>query len=709
LDNPRHPTADSATYSIRRYLAQFRRQIRWWLAVDGLARLLIALSLILITSLVLDYAIDRWGPWDRSVRKLISVVELGLVVLSILVLLIGRLARLPKDLPLARWLESQNPALAGRLITSLEGNDHSKYSPELVAEAGRQAFVLLDPIPASRFLEPARPLKKLALGLTILACLASLPIFFPVVAQTWWSRVAFGTDREYPRWTQLAWADAPTAAPPTTKIGRGRDWEAVIDIRPGTIDPGQVRLSIRQEGSTDRRPVLMTSTQPGRYRSLIRQRSASFEILARAGDARTSWRRIEVVDPPVVSQATLEVQPPPYTRQGPTQISLMGSAIAVPDRSTVTLRLQSSKPLLRAAAHKSNVPIETKSTRSDRIELTTLIDQPGSLNVEWTDTDGIDLNEPFRVDLTTTIDRPPTVSASLVSSSPVITPRAIVPLRIQAEDDFGLGNVTIQASSGSRVLLERAPIDGEPPWGKRIDQVQRLDSASWSLQPGNTVSLRLDANDENDLTGPGRASSEEIRLEVVTPEEWLSRLAARELQLRQRMEQVLGELLEARSALDRAAQQTDADPASQTARRLAADRARSTLRKDLGESQAIGLAFADMASDIENNRLDSASLLQRIRQNIVEPIERWVTDPFPLVLADLEQLPDPPNREALAAPIPALDQLIEQGSRILAAMRKLESFQEAVSLLRSIIDDQNALRQATEQKEKQRAIDILKD
>jgi hypothetical protein len=708
-----------ASASLRQYLNRFRAQLRIWMAIDGIGRLLLAASLLLTASLLLDYVLDRFGPVSVGPRRLISVGLAATILFLVTQLLIRRLVRLPHDHALASWIEAKHPTLAGRLITSLEGeNSPSPISRELVSQAGREAAEILVRIPSSSLLLPARPIARLGVGILGSLIIASLAMLFPRITQTWWSRVIEGSNREYPRWTQLTWIDrtdtdsesnSPTLKPLAMKVGRGRDAELMIKIVPGSHDPGSVRLDIRRDGIVERAPLLMTSTEPGRYRYLLRQVNETVAIRARGGDARTDWRSIEAVDPPVIADGQVDIDPPAYTRLGRRTVPLVGTNLAVPMFSTVTLRLRSSKPIASASARRLREPIEVELVVPDNLLLRTTIDKACSLQIDLTDTDGIDLAEPFLVDLEGTADRVPSLAVRPVGISSVITPRAIVPLRMEADDDYGLGNVTIHAAVGSRTILERAPIDGEPPWGKRIEQVQILDTADWSLKPGDNLAIRVDANDENDVNGPGRASSEEIRLEVVTPEEWLSRFAAREIQLRQRFEQVISELADARQSLERGSLEESDPSTAATMARLALDRGRSVLRKDRSESQSIALTFADMATELENNRLDNPALLGRLRRNIVEPMQAWVDEPFAQAIASLEGVADPPSREGLAAVLPPFDELLSRGQAILSAMQKLETFQEAVSLLKTIINDQNTLRQATQDRQKERARDILKD
>ncbi len=389
--------------------------------------------------------------------------------------------------------------MAGRLLTSLDASTASTTSSELLAEAGRQASEILSQIPARDFLAPARPIARIGGGSLAAITLGLLAWSFPAISQTWLDRIWHGRDVEYPRWTSLRWGASTERL---SKIGRGRDADILVEVVAGSSDPGEVRIDVR---STHSSPIqLLTTRVPtGQYRALLRQLTSDVEIRARGGDAKTPWRTIRVVDPPVVSEATVEVIPPKYTRLAPINHPVAGTPVGVPNRSEVKTRVRFSKPIEKATAQANGQSLPETIAEPTLLVITSTIEKNSSIRVDATDTDGIDLAEPFAIDFTSNNDEPPKVDAALVGLSPAITPQSIIPIRIRAEDDFGLGRVSINAIAGSRAILERAPIDGEPPWGKRVDQIQRLDASDWSLQPGASLKIRVEANDENDLTGPG--------------------------------------------------------------------------------------------------------------------------------------------------------------------------------------------------------------
>ena len=65
--------------------------------------------------------------------------------------------------------------------------------------------------------------------------------------------------------------------------------------------------------------------------------------------------------------------------------------------------------------------------------------------------------------------------------------------------------------------------------------------------------------------------------------------------------------------------------------------------------------------------------------------------------------------QPLDATLVALSEAIYQSEKILKAMSKLESFNEVVSTLKAIIDDEQKIRDAVQKERKEKALDLLKD
>jgi hypothetical protein len=152
--------------------------------------------------------------------------------------------------------------------------------------------------------------------------------------------------------------------------------------------------------------------------------------------------------------------------------------------------------------------------------------------------------------------------------------------------------------------------------------------------------LAVFAADGDDLNGPHSTQGERYAFQVVSDEELLSVLYARELNLRHRFEQILEEIKGTKGdltlhrkrleeqlqlqALPAAEQQTkdnrerlDAIDIAVTA---AAERALHGVRKNHNETEAIEQSFGDIREEMVNNAVETPQSLDRLDEKLIKPL-----------------------------------------------------------------------------------------
>jgi hypothetical protein len=115
-----------------------------------------------------------------------------------------------------------------------------------------------------------------------------------------------------------------------------------------------------------------------------------------------------------------------------------------------------------------------------------------------------------------------------------------------------------------------------------------------------------------------------------------------------------------------------------------------------------------------NNRIDTEELKRRLEAGIANPLRHIATDLFPQFDERLERL-RAALEDAQAAP-ELRGRAVQQAAEILVAMQavldvmtQLETFNEAVEMLRTLIKQQDNLDVQTKQRHKQTIRDLLED
>ncbi len=258
----------------------------------------------------------------------------------------------------------------------------------------------------------------------------------------------------------------------------------------------------------------------------------------------------------------------------------------------------------------------------------------------------------------------------------------------------------------------------------------------WPLAAGDKIVFSVQAVDYYDLgEQPNLGQSDQFALDIVTPQELLVRLEARELNLKRRFEQTISELSDSRDSLLRlqaslidpnsthdSDQKSAADAATSdttsrdsSLRRLRVQRAQQDGAKAQQEVQGVAASFADIRDELVNNRVDTPERRSRLQDQIITPLEVIVADDFTRWLDQLTQLEQrvdtvgPQSVQDIELVVRQTNELILALQQVLENMLELETFNELLDLVRSILNDQDALLEETKEERKRQERALLEE
>jgi hypothetical protein len=358
------------------------------------------------------------------------------------------------------------------------------------------------------------------------------------------------------------------------------------------------------------------------------------------------------------------------------------------------------------------------------------------LRIHLEDSDGIGSPEPLKLTLNGIVDQPPVIEVELKGIGNAITRQARIPVAGIIRDEYGVAQVRFE------YLVSDGPTDWQPRTlaspprtvtrefelaRSANEPYERFDVLPLDLQHQQKLTLSVVAVDGDTLVGPNEQRSQKFVFTVVPVEELLSLLYAKELNLRKRFEQILTELKDLQSEL--ATQATKADEAAglagrtdaassesrgqlQVAVSTAAERSLLAIRKAESETAAVAAAFADIRDELVNNAAETPQNMDRLQTKILGELERAAALDFPacdraLALFALQSDKGQDPRATLGEARDSLDGLIARLERVLLEMRKLETFHEALELLKSIISAQDELKEDTKRQRKEKALRAL--
>ncbi|WP_413431250.1 polyketide synthase [Crateriforma spongiae] len=789
---------------------QLRSRIRRYVAWDALLAALVIVLAGFWIGLALDYLPVKLGGTEmpRSARMLLLIAIAALLLFVVSRLLIGRLTRPLPDDSLALLIERKHPSLGGRLVTAVQltrpGRQGDSHDDRLLGRVHREAVTGADDVDLGSVFQWRPLLRKIGLLLPLALAALLLLVISPQTAWTAASRLMLFSDQPWPRRASLEMvgvelpritAGEQDDAEPlfvefdgtTVRLPRGSD--PVLRIRAKADDDAIVpdvctAYYQTDAGTRGQANLRRVGRQRDGYQAFLLDGpplaglSESMSISIRGLDDRLDGYRIEAVTPPAVMQLDVQIRYPDYLRGD------LPQGEQVIDRDTpyqAGLRIREGSRV-RVTAHASSPigAIDHQVTQSGQVVpgiAPRIVDDAmsASLSIDHFDEattvklvpisdDGISAQAPYRYFFGVIRDQPPEVSLKLPGIGSAVTPIARLPIAVQATDDYGIDQSTVDlvVSSPEASGTPNEPLSVFRPTPDRdgrsegaIDLRDLADQGTIeTLQPGGSISVYAEATDAYDLDGRHVSQSEMFRLQIVTPEDLLALLERRELGLRARLEQTIDETQTLRDGLARL--EMPGEPVSGTSEdsdeQASPDRQRQILRlriqqaalqasKSSEELNGIVAALGDLLEEMVNNRVDSVDRRERIGQSVRDPLRSVVDNEMQRLSARIAELmlaaeakddaADAPNSnnettqpessddaaaDSIAGSVPsgrqavqarqaavlAADQALLQLSAILEKMLDLESYNEILDMVRGLIDDQEQLLEETKEQQKAR-------
>ena len=757
-------------------LQTLRSRIRRYIVCDSLLAVVALVLSAFWIGLALDYLPVQLGGTEMP--RLARTLLLGAVAVGLIAVLIKMLAgRLHRPLPddsLALLVERHHPSLGGRLVTAVQLNEEGRtgdsHSKHLLDHVHAEAASEIDKVDPNKVFRLQPLLHKLAiagpLAIAALVFLILSPQAFALAA----SRLTLLTDDPWPRRAdiQMVGIELPVVtasddeilapellefAGKTIRLPRGSNATLRIQAR---ADGAEVPVNCTVYYQTDSGTRGQSSMRRvGRivdgYQSFILDGSPltalseSVTLDIRGLDDRLDDYRVEAVQPPVLTNMSLQIQYPDYLRTsdgGQTGMTTdYQSGLRLREGSDVTLVASSSVPL-----GETDVLLKTDDSTQSDLDLQYSEDRKevrftlpdfnaaSTISIVPRDSNGISAQAPYRYFLGVVLDESPELSVELKGIGTSITSKAKLPISAIAVDDYGVTDLTLSVTptappttDGDHVEPKSAStspdLDRNGQASADLDLRDLVDDGTLSeLVPGNAVSLIGEATDGYDLGEQHITRSEVFRLEVVTPEQLLALLERRELGLRSRLEQTIAEMTSLRETLDllrRTGFELTQNPTdeeltrAEQVRRLRVQQTGLQATKTSEELKGIALSLDDILLEMLNNRVDSVDRSERIATGVRDPIKTIVSGSLATLrtqIKGVESVVTDANVGAArtAEAVSTAEDVILQLNAILEKMLDLETYNEVLDLVRQLMNDQTDLTDETKEERKKQVLDLFK-
>lgn len=486
----------------------------------GLALAIIVCLELLALIMFLDWCFDF--PW--ALRLVLFIIQFGVFNYILYRFVFHPRFRPPDDEELALRMERAFPALRSRLISSVQ------FSQPRALSNGASVGLALSTIEQTEAataslnfpsIVPTDGLKRLSIiaGLVLLlggaGFLASQAVSVDLLRRAFLSHVAV------PRKTRIEWVSGDLT------VGRGDaiKLEAVANgILPAR---GEVRLRTaeKREQTFD---LERDAVQRARFARTLENVQEEFRYRIQVNDALSPEYWVKVVPRPGVNQLECEQSPPPYTglkagKRSPGDLTLLAgsklrfSATATQPITNASLRLVGPEVRQALAINPAQplsltgeIAIPQKGLTGFAFEL---IDTQGMRSPEGT---------VYRIDILP--DKAPVVKLTWPErKEELITRMATLVVGLEVSDDFGIQKLDLKykintLENGAEKRLE---LNLETNLVNRIKR--RFNWKIGDFQPplseGSIIEYWIEAQDNNDVTGPGIGASEHQVARIVSENE----------------------------------------------------------------------------------------------------------------------------------------------------------------------------------------------
>ncbi|MFQ6091115.1 MAG: DUF4175 family protein [bacterium] len=601
---------------------------RWVEVVFGLACVAAAgLGWFLLTLLVEALF------WLPSPGRLILLTIGGVLIGgAFLWYTIRPLLRTPSIQQLALRLEERFPQLQDRLIGTLQlwGKHESNpegYSLEMIEVAALESENLSQPLNFKEVVDVRRCWKagRYVLGLLTVGLL--LLLVFPATFHSSLTRVAHPlTDFPKPQRTFIA------VSPGDTQTVSEED--VVISVQVMGEIPEEVVLHTVEVGDENWKTYPCEKESDRKYTYVLQRIKRSLSYSVEAGDAESAVHTIAVIDRPMVRRLKLRYTFPPYTRlSARDEEDNIGDVRAIVGTS-VQIEILANKTLDSARVVMGAGATVDGKVRGREARATFVVRQDGKYHIELTDKSGLKNKDPIEYRIITNSDEYPLVRIIQPGTDTELTEDMLLPLAINATDDFGFSRLKLVCRVGEEGNLEEQTIPLPKVAGAEMTAEYVWDLSNLDLLPEDVVFYHVEVYDNDTVSGPKRSKSRTFMVRFPSIYEIYAEVEQSQEEQMVDLKQMLRESRELKEKLDQVVRELQRETELDWEKQKETEGALKRQREMAEELKKLSEEMEKTIEKLERNDLVTAETLEKL-----EEIQRLMQEiATPELMAALERL-----------------------------------------------------------------------
>ncbi len=492
-------TSHSAHQKLTHRLARLRTLLAANRALTG-----VGLALVFILSAGIALVILESVFYLRPILKIVLECLCTLCLLY----LIARFCVLPFIRPpsldqIALRVEQHFGGLQQHLISALQlwrQRNREEHATALVDAAIIQAERATQHLPYETLINRKPPIRA-ATAVVVLALLGLL-------LHAGWPTALSGAAQ------RLANPQTPYTRPPDTYIILQPGNVEIVGGEPlaltaqfSGIIPRTARLYIREKGVHTWTSFVLPVKQAGASHHFPNM-ARSFDYRLSAHDAQTPTYTATVHPRPIVTHISHRDRFPPHTAM-PDRIDQQGGDIIVPTGTQVSLTIEANKPLESAALVFDDATELPAAVSSSLAQATLTVKKDGRYRVHLRDPQMIANKDPVSYRIVALPDQPPDVRLLRPGQDIDLTELMRVSLVAEAFDDYGISRLELRYRKDDdtdHILPIITTL------GREIETSYNWDMSNLNLLPGDQITYRIRAYDNNPRPSFGETATFTIRM-----------------------------------------------------------------------------------------------------------------------------------------------------------------------------------------------------
>ncbi|UCE18693.1 MAG: hypothetical protein JSV84_17925 [Gemmatimonadota bacterium] len=643
-------------------------------------------------------ALFRLPSPGRLILFFMGIILLGAVFLGTLV---RPLVRIPSLQNLALRVEKRFPKFRERLIGTLQlwekhTSNPEGYSLEMIEAVALESEQLAKNVDFKKIVDTKKCWKVAQSILGLLIITLFILVLFPNTFYSSLNRVAH-PQRHFPKPLKTY----ITVSPGDTETVSQEDVK--ISVRVSGEVPQEVLLHTVEVGHENWKTYPCEKESDGTYAYVLESVRRSAHYSVEAGDAKSPVHTITVIDRPMVRRLKLRYTYPPYTRLGARdEEDNIGDIRAIVGTS-VHLEILANKTLDSARVVMSDGGVIDAEVRGKAGSADFVVRRDGKYHLELTDRSGLKNKDPIEYRITAHSDEYPLVRIIRPGRDTELTEDMLVPLAIDATDDFGFSRLKLVYHVGEEGTPEERTVPLPKGLGTEMTVEYAWDLANLDLLPEDVVFYHAEVYDNDVVSGPKGSKSRVFMVRFPSIYEIYADVEQSQEEQMVDLKEMLRESRDLKEKLDQVVRELQRETELDWEKQKETEGALQKQRDMVEDLKKLSQEMDETIEKLERNDLVTPETLEKLEeiQNLMEDI---ATPELMAALEKLQQAMQQIDRRQLQQAMKDFSfsqedfqRRLEQTLELLKRIQMEQKMDALVKKMDELLERQESINQSTDQ------------